>query len=84
TWDLPGGDLDFGEEAIEGLIREVEEETGLKIRNPLPFDVESHINKEGDFWITIAYKAKADSEKVVLSFEHNDFKWLTPEEFLEL
>jgi len=74
-WDFPGGDLDFGEDAMEGIIREIKEETGLDVGDLRPFDVESHINKEGDFWVTIAYIAKAVSDKV---------KWLTAEDFLKL
>ena len=31
-WTLPGGGLEFGESPEEAVIREVEEETGLKIR----------------------------------------------------
>jgi 8-oxo-dGTP diphosphatase len=83
-WDFPGGDLDFGEDATEGIIREIKEEAGLKIKDLKPFDVESHINKEGYFWVTIAYTAKAVSDKVTLSFEHDAFKWLTVKEFLKL
>ena len=83
-WDFPGGDLDFGEDAMEGIIREIKEETGLDVEDLRPFDVESHINKEGDFWVTIAYIAKAVSDKVILSYEHDEFKWLTAEDFLEL
>lgn len=29
-WTLPGGGLDFGEQPVEGLHRELEEETGLQ------------------------------------------------------
>lgn len=83
-WDFPGGDLEFGEDAIGGIIREIREETGLEVKNLNLFDVESHINKEGDFWVTIAYIAKAVSDKVILSYEHDEFKWLTAEDFLEL
>jgi len=83
-WDFPGGDLDFGEDAMEGIIREIKEETGLDVGDLRPFDVESHINKEGDFWVTIAYIAKAVSDKVILSYEHDEFKWLTAEDFLKL
>lgn len=83
-WDFPGGDLEFGEDAIGGIIREIREETGLEVKNLNLFDVESHINKEGDFWVTIAYIAKAVSDKVILSYEHDEFKWLTAEDFLKL
>ena len=31
-WTLPGGGLEFGEHPIEGMIREVLEETGFKVR----------------------------------------------------
>lgn len=83
-WDFPGGDLEFGEDAIGGIIREIREEAGLEVKNLNLFDVESHINKEGDFWVTIAYIAKAVSDKVILSYEHDEFKWLTAEDFLKL
>jgi ADP-ribose pyrophosphatase YjhB (NUDIX family) len=32
TWTLPGGGLDFGEDPADGARREVEEETGLRVR----------------------------------------------------
>lgn len=84
TWDLPGGDLDFGENAIRSIKREIEEETGLTVKDLKPFDLESHINDKGDFWITIAYQAQAQSEKVKLSFEHDKYQWVTSKEFLKL
>ena len=83
-WDFPGGDLDFGEDAIKGIIREIKEETGLEVKDLKPFDVESHIYENEEFWVTIAYTAKVIVDKVVLSFEHDEFKWVTPEEFLRL
>ncbi len=84
TWDFPGGDLDFGEDTIKGILREVKEETGLDIKELTIFDAVSKIDEKGEFWVTIAYKAKTDSDKVTLSFEHTQFKWVTPEEFLNL
>lgn len=83
-WDLPGGDLSFGENAIRGIIREIKEETGLEITSIHPFDVESHIDEKDEFWVTIAYKAKADSDKVMLSFEHDKYQWVSPKEFLKI
>src|SRR4051812_34993193 len=32
-WELPGGGLDFGEDIHQGLKREIEEETGLKVKS---------------------------------------------------
>ena len=83
-WDFPGGEIDFGEDAFSGIIREIKEECGLEVKDLKPFDVESHINEKGDFWVTIAYMAKAKSDDVKLSFEHDDFKWVSVEEFLTL
>ncbi len=82
AWDLPGGDLDFGEDPMQGIIRETKEETGLDIPNIVPFDVEGHITPDGSFWVTIAYKAECGSKDVVLSYEHDKFEWLNKEEFL--
>ncbi len=83
-WDLPGGDLDFGENPVEGILREIKEETSLIVKEIKPFDIYSNINDIGDFWVTIAYVAEAVSEKVNLSYEHNDFKWVTVKEFSKL
>ena len=32
TWSLPGGRLEVGESAEQGVVREVREETGLRVR----------------------------------------------------
>lgn len=84
TWDFPGGDLDFGEDTIKGILREIKEETGLDIKELIIFDAASKIDEKGEFWVTIVYKAKTDSNKITLSLEHTQFKWVTPEEFLTL
>ena len=31
-WTLPGGGIDFGEDPQEAMVREVQEETGLRVR----------------------------------------------------
>lgn len=83
-WDLPGGDLDFGENVREGILREIKEEVGLEVQDLTLLDVISAINDNGEFWVTVGYTAKAKTMKVVLSYEHDDFKWVTPDEFQEL
>lgn len=85
TWDLPGGEVDFGENPQDGIKREILEETGLEVEDIRPFDIEVHLfPEEGVYWLTIAYKCRAVSSKIKLSYEHNDYKWVTPGEFLEL
>jgi 8-oxo-dGTP diphosphatase len=84
TWDLPGGDLDYGENAIKGITREIKEETGLNVKELKAFDVESHVNNKREFWVTIAYICKTDSDNVNLSYEHNQYKWIDPKEIKEL
>jgi 8-oxo-dGTP diphosphatase len=53
-WDLPGGGLEFGENALEGLSREVFEETGLTIQEKKLIGVLSH---------TVVYKTVTNEEK---------------------
>lgn len=85
TWDLPGGDLDYGEDPWEAIKREIKEESGLAVEGLKLLDVEAHVVANEDrYWITLAYVCKAASDKVILSYEHDDFKWVTPSEFLEL
>lgn len=45
TWDLPGGSLEFGETPLEGLSRELLEETGLFAKEVNLLDFLSHTVK---------------------------------------
>lgn len=85
TWDLPGGDLDFGEEPDKAILREIKEETGLDVKEIKIFDVEAHVIKEENIhWVTLGFCCTTLETDVILSYEHNDYKWVTQEEFLEL
>src|SRR5258707_4199864 len=44
-WDLPGGKAEFGEKPEGALFREIEEETGLKIKSSVLFKAVSYIYK---------------------------------------
>jgi len=83
-WDLPGGDLDFGEDVKEGMIREIKEETGLRVNDLRVIDAISGFNDIHEFWVTIYYIAQPITKDVILSYEHDDFKWVLPDEFQEL
>lgn len=83
-WDLPGGGIDFGEDAQKGMLREIKEETDLKVKNLKVIDVIAALDYKKEFWVTICYSAEVTTKKVILSFEHDDFKWVTPTEFQKL
>ena len=83
-WDLPGGDLDFGEHTTEGILREIREETGLEVQDLKVMDVISGLNDKNEFGVTICYVAQPKSTEVTLSYEHDDFQWVTADEFQKL
>ncbi|NQV88361.1 MAG: NUDIX domain-containing protein [Parcubacteria group bacterium] len=83
TWDFTGGEVEEGEDLEENIFREVKEEVGIDITDLQIFDVVGTYNKKGEYWVGIGYTAKAVSDNVTLSYEHDQFEWLTKEEFLK-
>jgi 8-oxo-dGTP diphosphatase len=83
-WDLPGGVLDYGEDMEKSIVREIIEETGLSVTNLKVISAISSFSDQNDFWATVCYVANPVTDKVKLSFEHDDFRWVAPDEFLQL
>jgi 8-oxo-dGTP diphosphatase len=82
-YHMPGGRLNPGEAFLDGLIREVDEETGLKIEIGKPIYVGEWrpvIKGVPNQIVGIFFKCKAITTNVRLSEEHDDFKWIRPEE----
>jgi len=80
-YHLPGGRLEPGEAFLDGLAREVGEETGLTIDIGKPLYVGEWrpvINGVPHQIVAIFFVCKALSNVVALSPEHDDFKWVTP------
>jgi len=75
TWDIPGGRTSPGEEPVEGLRREVKEETGMEISEVLrPLDARTVFNDGKKQIVRITFLCKAEGE-VNISEEHTDFYW---------
>ncbi len=83
-WDLPGGELDWGEEPVAGMEREIKEETGLKVDKVTPFDIIARVYESGEYWVSIGYQVVSRSNKVKLSYEHDQWKWVSAPKFLKL
>ena len=83
-YDVVGGRVTPGENFMESLVREIDEETGLTVDVRRPFYVgEWRPKVRGEQWQIIGtfFECKASTDKVKLSKDHDDFKWIKPQEY---
>jgi 8-oxo-dGTP diphosphatase len=79
-WEFPGGKINFGENLIEALKREVMEETGLNVKVGPPLITWNFLKKP--FWVTgITFRCQSDIGKITLSHEHDNFTWIFPNDY---
>ncbi len=69
-WAIPGGFMEFGEQPVEAVKREVNEETGLNLKNVKMFRV-----RTADRHIEIMFRAEAVGTAEVKSLEINAVGW---------
>ncbi|HVI69202.1 MAG TPA: NUDIX hydrolase, partial [Magnetospirillaceae bacterium] len=82
-YHLPGGRLNPGEPFLQGLQREVREETGLEIVIGAPVFVGEWfpvIKGEPNQIVAVFFRCSPRVETVVLSDEHDDYQWVTAAE----
>lgn len=94
-WELPGGLLEPSEKLTTGLKREVKEETNLTVTIGKPVatsqeEFKSFRLKDGRkvdvdvifiiYECNIIYECRKLSGKIKLSWEHKDFRWVSPKE----
>jgi len=78
NWDLPGGTLADEEPPVEGLYREVFEETSLTIRLLTPSCFLKWDRHESGYPILVAfYLSEPSSQEVRLSNEHVAYQWVS-------
>jgi ADP-ribose pyrophosphatase YjhB (NUDIX family) len=81
TWHLPIGHLEYGEHPADGAVREAEEETGLKLAEPVFLDFE-HSPSYGDvrmFYIVFCYRAKVVGGTLGVNEENSEVRLFPPD-----
>jgi 8-oxo-dGTP diphosphatase len=75
-WLLPGGKINKGETWLEGLKREIKEETGIinfKIKKIM--DVSSWLEPEIGYYVVTFLCSTSPNPEIVLSDEHQEYAW---------
>lgn len=84
VYELPGGHIDFGEDMVDGLKREISEEIGKEISVGDPFAVFTYTNHvKGSHSIEVAYFARftGDIEGIRLHpDDHAGYRWVAEDE----
>lgn len=77
-YDIPGGRIEYGENVLDALIREIFEETGISITlNNIEkiLDATSVIRKYGLYLVIITYLVNVNHPNIKISSEHSSFYW---------
>lgn len=84
VYELPGGHIDFGEDPVVGLEREIDEEFGAKVEVGDPFYVFTYTNDiKRSHSIEVIYFARfvSDLSSIALNPEdHSEFGWFAENE----
>jgi 8-oxo-dGTP diphosphatase len=87
-YEIPGGHIDFAEDIQAGLIREVKEELGVKVKLGDPFAVFTYTNEiKGSHSIEVVYFAQLISSPDDVTIDpddHSTFGWFTENEAVGL
>lgn len=84
-WSIPGGTLELGETVTEGVKRELEEETGLRIRVGDLIEVFERIVPDEDgrlkyHFVILDYLCEAESGTAKAGSDVTDVAWAREEE----
>jgi len=86
-WDIPGGRINPGEATIDGLKREIDEETGLEFKEILSVLAAQDIQRvPGRHTVRITYLATCINPDKEISLDllgptgHDDYRWMSLEE----
>jgi ADP-ribose pyrophosphatase YjhB (NUDIX family) len=77
-WDMPGGNVIFGEVHLESIQREIREETALGIEDLQIVQVATGFDRDqGLYHLFMGYQCRAKTTNVHLGSEHEQFEWVS-------
>jgi 8-oxo-dGTP diphosphatase len=87
TWGMPAGKVDSGENVLETMIREIQEEIGIVLpASKLNYFKKIYVKYPShDFIYHIFHNTFETRPEIKLNpKEHKDFRWISPEKALAL
>jgi 8-oxo-dGTP diphosphatase len=78
--DFPGGEVEAGESSVVAVSREIKEETDLVVDARLINEVYIEVVDDQLTHIICETRLETSRPTINLSWEHEDFEWLTLEE----
>ncbi|WDV47425.1 NUDIX domain-containing protein [Clostridiaceae bacterium M8S5] len=91
-WEYPGGIVEVGETVIQGVKREIKEETGVDVEVVNMVGIYSNTKKKKGYGgvevvptiVTIDFICKYISGELTTSVESSDVKWFSKEEAINI
>ena len=79
-WEFPGGKIEKGETCEQTLKREIKEEFNISVQ--VGDYITEILHEYPDFWLKMyVYTAKWDGKGEIIICDHEQYKFVTPEEF---
>ena len=84
-WVAPGGKLEPDESPTECAVREMKEETGLEIKDPVLRGIMTEVSPRPDYqWITFIFASERWSGALAPAAGIGEFKWVRTSEVFAL
>ena len=86
-WCSPGGKVEIGESPLQGVIRETQEESGIKVNTCNFYSYEMHVAPNGKNWTSFMFISDDFDESTLKAQESEidgDWEWFSIEEAMSL
>ena len=79
-WVFPGGKVEHGEDAIQGLFRELKEETGLQFSDRVAFLSSYYFlrKEDGSSSIGLVFLVSSTNREIKMDDSIETYKWINP------